>query len=447
MFRSFEYILIKFERLIKGKDPAQILSLGYLTYMILGFLLLCLPFSSSKAVSALDHFFIAVSAVSTTGLATVDPGTSYSFFGQMVILLLIQLGGIGYMTFGSFIVLETGHRISSVREEMNRAAFPLPESLDIKSFLKSVIFFTLFAEIIGAALLAYFFYKEGLSNPIWSGVFHSISAFCTAGFSLNSNSFEALSTHVPINIILSVLSLLGAVGFIVVVDLWLRLTKRKNKILFTSKVIVLVTTCFIVLGTLVLYFTEPSISSLPEGQKLLVSFFQTMTASTTVGFNTIPIGGLSAHVIFLLYFFMLFGASPSGTGGGLKSTTFSALFGLVKSTLTKRSEISFWNRKVPLNRLQSATSAFVFCIFVLSVAVFFLSMSEHAKFDAIFFEAISALGTVGLSMGLTGNLTAFGKVIIIVLMMIGRIGVLTFGLAVSTVDSSALVEGDSDLVL
>lgn len=447
MLRTIEYFLIRFEKLIKDKAPSKVLSIGYLTYMIVGFGLLCLPFSQADSVEIIDNLFISVSAVSTTGLVTVDPGTSYTLFGEFVILLLVQLGGIGYMTFGSFIILQTGHRISLVREKMTRTAFPLPESLNVKSFLKGVIFFTIVAETIGAILLSYFFYLEGYDSPVWSGIFHSISAFCTAGFSLYPNSFESLSDNLAINLILSSLSLLGSMGFIVVVDLWLRIVGKRKEVLFTSKVILAITTIFMVLGTFVLYFFEPTINTLPHSQRLLTAFFQTMTSSTTVGFNSLPIGDLSPHIIMLLFFFMIFGASPSGTGGGLKSTTFSALFGLVKSTLTKREAICFWNRKIPMRRLQYAGSSFIFCAFVLGLSAFFLCYTETADFQIIIFEAISALGTVGLSMGLTGDLSTPGKLIIILLMMIGRIGVLTFGLAVSTADTSALVDGDNDLVV
>lgn len=447
MLKQIEKISLKFEDLIKKRDPIKVLASGYLAYMLCGFLLLLLPFSTVEAVSLIDNLFTAVSAVSTTGLVTVDPGQTYSFFGELVVLILIQLGGIGYMTFGSFIILQTGHRISKTREKMTRTAFPLPESLDISSFIKGVLFFTVAVEFIGAVLLSIFFWLEGLNDPIWNGVFHSISAFCTAGFSLNPDSFESFANHLQINVILSILSMMGAIGFIVAVDFWLKITNKKKHLLFTSKVILLITSVFLVGGTAVFYLIEPSVANMPFGERLLVSFFQIMTSTSTVGFNTIDVGSLSTSSIMLLYFLMIFGASPSGTGGGLKSTTFSALFSLVKGTLKRSEVISSMGRKIPAKRLQFACSAFVFCGFILGSSIFFLGLTESAEFEILVFEAISALGTVGMSMGLTGSLSSLGKCIIIILMIIGRIGVLTFGLAVSTIDSGEPVDGDCDLVV
>lgn len=448
MLRWVEFFLIKFERLIKNHDPIRVLALGYLTYMVAGFALLLFPFSQSLPVSFLDNLFTAVSAVSTTGLVTVTPGDSYTAFGETIILLLIQLSGIGYMTFGSFIVLQTGHRLSKTRANFTRTAFPLPEKLNITSFLKGVIYYSLLAEILGAVLLSYIFWSEGVQHPVWSGIFHSVSAFCTAGFSLFPNSFEGFTNHTFLNLVISLLSLAGAMGFIVSVDLWLKISGRKKDVFFTTKVITSITGGFLLLGTGVLFFFEPSYTGLPIGERLLSSFFQTMTSTTTVGFNTTPIGSLSPAIILILYFLMIFGASPSGTGGGLKSTTFSALFGLVKSTLKRRSAITFMGNTVPIKRLQFAASSFVFCFFVLGLAIFLLCLTEKALFETIVFEAISALGTVGLSMGLTSSLTPFGKVVIILLMVVGRLGVLSFGLAISSNESDVpIVKSHEDLVI
>jgi trk system potassium uptake protein TrkH len=192
---------------------------------------------------------------------------------------------------------------------------------------------------------------------------------------------------------------------------------------------------------------EPSIQALPNWERLLASFFQVMTAGTTVGFNTIPIGALSASIIMFLYMLMIFGASPSGTGGGLKSTTLAALIGLMRSVLKGRDKIRYQKREISADRLQLATAAFTFYMGVLFLAMILLLSTEEAALEIILFEAISALGTVGLSMGLTGDLTNLGKLIIIVLMFMGRVGILTFGIAVSTHDETREEEKDNDLVL
>jgi trk system potassium uptake protein TrkH len=181
--------------------------------------------------------------------------------------------------------------------------------------------------------------------------------------------------------------------------------------------------------------------------RLQASFFQVMTATTTVGFNTLPIGHLSSAVILLLYFFMLFGASPSGTGGGLKSTTFAALAGLVKSTLKGRDKVRLNKRVLPIDKLQLATASFSYYFAVLFVATIILLSLEQTTLEVALFEVFSALGTVGLSMGLTGSLSDLGKVIVVALMFMGRVGILTFGIAMSMHDESRDEEGDNDLVL
>ncbi len=437
----------KTQHFLSTVNPAKILLFGYLSYILIGWALLCLPFAQSQFVSALDNLFIATSAVSTTGLATVDPSSSYSFFGELVILVLIQLGGIGYMTFGSFIILSTRHKMSTFRSDMCRKTFALPADFNVTRFIRLVVIFTLVAEFIGAIFLYAIFSYNDEQNALWSALFHSISAFCTAGFSLNSNSFEGYVNNVYLNIVIAALSYLGAIGFIVMVDVWHSLSGQRRYLHFASKVIIEITFWFSILGTLLFFVLEPSIQSFPRWEKLLASFFQVMTAGTTVGFNTIPIGALSASVIMLLYFLMIFGASPSGTGGGLKSTTLAALWGLMRSTLKGRDKIRFQKREISPERLQMATASFVFYMGILFISMMMLLATEPGGFEAILFEAISALGTVGLSMGITGDLTNIGKLIIILLMFMGRVGILTFGIAVSIHDESREEEKDDDLVM
>lgn len=439
--------MLNFTTILGNTNPSKILLLGYLSYVLIGWVMLCLPFSQVDSVNALDNLFIATSAVSTTGLVTVDPGTSYSFLGELVILILIQLGGIGYMTFGSFIILSTRQKMSGFRAEMCKKTFALPHDFSIARFIKLVVAFTLIIELLGAVALYAIFEYNDVEASIWQAIFHSISAFCTAGFSLNSNSFEDYADNTYLNIIIAALSYLGAIGFIVVADVWQTLTGRQRYLHFASKVIVQITLWFSAIGIFLFYMMEPGIQELPQWERLLASFFQVMTTTTTVGFNTYPIGALSAAVIMILYFLMIFGASPSGTGGGLKSTTLAALWGLMRSTLKGRDQIRFMKRPISNERLQMATAAFTFYMGVLFVAMLFLLSTETATFERVLFEAISALGTVGLSMGITGDLSNLGKLVIILLMFMGRVGILTFGIAVSIHDETREEEQDNELVL
>lgn len=435
-------------RIMRRVHPAKLIFAGYAFYMLLGWGLLCLPFSQTVPVSILDNLFTAVSAVSTTGLVTVDPGGSYTFFGQLVVLLLIQAGGIGYMTIGSFVMLATVQHLSPLRERLARAAFTLPDNLSIGSFIGTVVIYTVIIEVIGAALLYASFSSAGQEGAVWSAVFHSVSAFCTAGFSLNPNSMESYRGDVGVNTIISVLSILGAMGFLIAFDVWKSLTRKSLQISFTSQVILVITAAFLAVGTAIIAIADPGIAALPSGERFMAAFFQAMTAATTVGFNTHPIGGLAPAVIVLLCLLMAIGASPSGTGGGLKTTTFAAMVGLVRSTVRQRPEITFFRRVIPPARLQLAMASSAYFAMLMTPAVFALCLTDGGKdFEALLFEAISAIGTVGLSMGITGTLSDAGKAIIILLMFAGRVGILTFGIALATKEERIADRGAADLLV
>jgi trk system potassium uptake protein TrkH len=237
-------------------------------------------------------------------------------------------------------------------------------------------------------------------------------------------------------------------GFLVVVDIWRNLTSTAFHLSFTTKVIIRLTGAFLVIGTLILFVADPGIAKLPEAERLMVAFFQTMTATTTVGFNTYPISALSTAVLVILFILMAVGASPSGTGGGLKTTTFAALIALMRSTLKQRSRVRFFKRPISAGRLQAAGASAAYFIVLMSIAIFLLSLTDHeAAFVEIVFETISALGTVGLSMGITGDLSSLGKVIIIILMTAGRVGILTFGIAIAMHDETRKEEKDCELLL
>lgn len=429
-------------------QPAKAIFIGYLSYIIIGWIALSTPFFQNTEVNGIDNLFIATSAVSTTGLVTIDVASSYNFWGQLIVLLLFQAGGLGYMTFSSFVALSIGSRLTRTREAISKSAFSLPEGFEIGDFLKNVILFTFVSELIGACWLYFVFSSEGLDNSLWLSIFHSISAFCTAGFSLFPNGFVTYRDSVSVNFILSLLSYLGAIGFIVFADIMQNFRGQRKSLLFTSKVILSMTLWITVIGTFLIFVSEPGIQSLSPFNRFLSSLFQVMTASTTVGFNTLDIGTLSKSTLVILTFAMIFGASPSGTGGGLKLTTLSALIGLVKSILKGRNSIRFRKREIPERRLHTAIASFTYYIFVLFVFLFLLTaLHPEIEFLKILFEAASALGTVGISMGITADFGFTAKVLIVILMLMGRVGILTFGIALSTHDESREEENDSDLVV
>ncbi|MBN2737500.1 MAG: hypothetical protein JXR70_11005 [Spirochaetales bacterium] len=482
-------MLEKIKKWIKTREPSRLLFSGYLIYCLTGAIILSVPIFTLQSVDFLDNLFTAVSAVSTTGLTTIAISENYTFFGNFIILLLIQIGGLGYMTFGSFIILSSKKEISIERQNILETSFSLPKDFKVTKFVRSIVIYTLVIELIGAIFLFFIFWQDNRVNPLWSAIFHSVSSFCTAGFSLYGNSFENYSTNITLNIVISVLSILGAIGYIVMVDVWLIIRKKKNNITFTSKIILNFTVWLLIIGTIFFFLNEHNLQKGVEGNEILLSFFQSMTAITTVGFNTIPIDQIKQTSLLLLTLLMVIGSSPSGTGGGIKSTTVSSLWALLKSVLNKYKEfipysheaefisdeqntdkkrsifdfakrifnlrkiaskkknpdqesqkelrlvlgnifkIKLMHRIIPYERIIFAMCTFVFYILILFIGFYALLFTENLDFSKLLFEAASALGTVGLSTGITSTLSIAGKIIIIILMFIGRIGPITFGMA------------------
>jgi len=414
---------------IAGLKPFQLLALGFFSYVVIGVALLSLPFAQTLPVNFIDNVFNVTSAVSTTGLTTISVADSYSFFGELVLLILFQLGGIGYMTVTSFIILSRGQPLSETRVKILSAEFTLPKGFEITRFIQHVILFTIAIEIIGAAILYFEFRAAGVKDALWSSIFHSVSAFATAGFSLNNNSLEDFRGNGLVNLTVATLCYMGAIGFIVMQDAYLAVRHREHHITFTSKVILGITAAIFLVLSPLFYLVEPTIQGLPTGERLMAAAFQVMTASSTAGFNTIPIGQLSAASLTLIIVAMVIGASPSGTGGGIKTTSVSALGAILASTLKGNRIVSFFGHKVPMSRLMTAVSATIVYVCVLQLGLFFLSLTESHDYLKIMFEAASALGAVGLSMGITGDLSYWGKWIVLGLMFMGRVGPLTLGLA------------------
>lgn len=409
--------------------PERRILLGYLVYMSVGFLLLMLPLSRNVGTSWIDNLFTAVSAVSTTGLATLDIPSTYTIFGQCVILFLIQIGGIGYMTMSSYIFFRISHHAGSGSHLLINSSFSRPQGMSLQDMVSNIIHFTLIFELLG--FISFFFALHHADTPLpgWNALFLSISSFCTAGFSPFSNSLCGYSGNIAINLIVAVLSYAGAMGFIVMTDILYKIRKREYSLTFTTKVIIIVTAIMTVVGTLILFFS-PAISSVHGfGRRTLMSFFQTMSAMTTVGFNTLDLGVLRVGSILVFSLIMFIGASPSGTGGGVKSTSVSAVWGFIVSKLGLRRKITFLGREIPHYRVETAITSVIVYGTMIFLGCVVLSYCEPFPLSQILFEASSAIGTVGLSTGITPQLSVAGKMVIVVLMYVGRIGVITFGTA------------------
>lgn len=420
----------RFRHFVQTTHPSRLMAFGYLSYMLAGWLLLSLPLAQEAPTGAVDTLFIAVSAVSTTGLVTVDPGGSFTFFGEVVILLLMQAGGLGYMTVGSFVYLAFQNRLSALRARNTRSAFNLPTAMNVAQFLRAVVLFTLAVEVLGALALWPLFVAAGVNNPLWMAVFHSVSAFCTAGFSLFATGFEPFVGNPLMVAVISALSILGALGFLIVVDAVQRAMGQERRVGFSSRVILLSTVALIGLASLFLFWADPGTAARPLGERALAAFFQAMSASTTVGFNTVPIGSIGPAALVILMLLMLVGASPAGTGGGLKTTTFAVLIAQMRAALLQRPAVTLFGRSLPSERVNLAGAALSYYLAILTLAIVALRALEPAvPFDAMLFEAISALSTVGLSVGVTAALSDEAKLVLVLLMYAGRVGILTFGIA------------------
>ena len=403
---------------------------GYLILTMLCFILLLLPFLQNSSNSVIDHLFFAVSIVSTTGLAPANFAESYNFGGQIISLLFIQLGGIGYMALGSFIIIRQFDKLPKISMKLLRFEFSPPKRYPLLPFLYSVFIFTILIECIGAIVLYFGFKEAGVDNPIWFAIFHSISAFCTAGFALGQNSLIDFNDYPLIINTITILSLLGSIGFIVLLDFIISIWKWENKISLSTKIIVVSTFIMLLSGTLVLYFSDAELFNQgTEGLKL--ALFQTMTAHTTVGFNSYDIGSFSPSILLILIILMIIGASPAGTGGGIKTTSITTLYAVTKAILLRRKEVSFFSKQIPVKFILLSLSSFCFYLFLLFVGFWLILLidGDTFKFEQILFECASALSTVGLSTGITSDLSPLTKIIICCLMFIGRIGVLTFGFA------------------
>lgn len=440
--KTKEFIKISFKKytlFLVHLTPHQNIAQTILAYTFLGWIALSLPFMNTTDVSLLDNLFTSAAAVSTTGLNSVNFADSYTFLGKLVVLILIQIGGVGYMTFSSFVYLSFSerHRLRKYQQENLNAEVSLPKTLKLSDFLWAAIGFTVIAELIGAVFLFNYFrhHDFGMFDAAWYGIFHSVSAFCTAGFSLWNNSLENFADSKTMNIVISCLALSGAMGFIVVTDVFNFIRRKTKQISFTTKIIVIATAGMVSFGTFTLFVTTPGIT-------LLEAFFQSVCAMTTAGFNTVNVGGLSSCSLLILVLLMNIGGSPSGTAGGMKTTTFCSMLAIMYNRLRLNTRVEFLGRRLPLLRLYAATSMFLVYAFFLFVSVFLLTWTEDLPFIGLVFESSAALGTAGLSTGITSQLSALGKLIIIATMIVGRIGVVTFGMALLAHDKDDEDEED-----
>lgn len=409
-------------------QPSYVLVFGYTFFVLAVFLLLCLPICwKVESVPLIDTLFTAVAVVSTCGLQTVNFADTYNGLGHFVALLGIQAGGLGFMTLGSWIILSSKAHLPKKRLQIGKAILAMPEFFDPRRFFRHIVIFTLSIELFGTLILWILFRSADVPYPLWAAVFHSVTAFCTAGISIFPNNLESFSDHTSITLTIALLSLLGGIGFIVMDDLCRSIKQRSLRTTLTTRIILAATFGCVLAGTLFLFF-DPHIAEFSLKKRLLTAFFQTVSAATTAGFNTMPVGCLASATMVIVIILMIMGASPSGTGGGLKSTTWSAALATVMSFFRGREEITFFNCTVPHSRTTAAFASITLYMITFAAGTYCLLCSDSHSFENIVFEVASALGTVGWSHGITPELSAAGKIVVMLLMFIGRLGIIALAL-------------------
>jgi trk system potassium uptake protein TrkH len=405
----------------------------------IGTVLLLLPMSTvSGQISLIDAFFTATSAVCVTGLIVQDTAAYFSAFGKGIIMVLFQLGGLGIMTFSTLILLVAGKRISIQDRIIIQDTFHHGFPRDVKSLIKKIFLYALSIELVGSLVLFFHWQSEfSLTKAVWLSGFHSVSAFCNAGFSLFSNSFEAYQNDTIINTTLMLLIIIGGIGFLVLLEAKELLSaifqKRRIQVSLHTKLVLSVTLVMVLFGIVAFLVMEGnhSLDGLSFKDKILASSFQVVT-SRTAGFNTMSLNSLSYGTIFLIITFMFVGASPGSTGGGVKTSTLGVIFAFLKSRLAARESVHVFRRTLPFELITKAYTVVTLSIIVISISSFILFLSQpEISMKNAFFEVFSAFGTVGLSLGSTAGLNTAGKVVIILTMYVGRIGPLALLLAFS----------------
>ncbi len=415
----------------KNFNPSKTLIQLFVFVIIIGTILLKLPGATVKPISIVDALFTATSAVCVTGLTVKETGTFFTTFGQIIILILIQIGALGYMSLASLLVILLRRGMSIKGRLLMQQQMSGTKSIKLSKFIFRVAILIFSMEFLGAVIL-------GLRmKNIYYGIFHSISAFCNAGFdifggaSLTSVKDDFLITTVVILLIIS-----GGIGYFVINDIfeYIKSLKAKNRhrISVHTRIVLTTTLILLVVSTVVFFISEfnnpATLKALPYAQKWMMAFFQAVTPRTA-GFSMVEVSGLINFSIMFTIILMFIGASPGGTGGGIKTTTFALLFANVKSVIQDEQDVYMFKKRIADATIRNTVALFLLAISFIILVTLLITAFEDFGIGKILFEVTSAFGTVGLSTGITSQLSIMSKLLITVTMLLGRVGPLTVGYA------------------
>ncbi|WP_195953277.1 TrkH family potassium uptake protein [Clostridium saudiense] len=416
----------------------QILALGFIIVILVGAILLTLPISSVSGESTdfLDALFTSTSAVCVTGLVVVDTGSYWSMFGQTVIMILIEIGGLGFMSFTTLIAILLGKKITLRERLILQDAMNTFNIQGLVKMVRYVLVFTISVQFFGALLLSTQFVPQfGPGKGVFYSIFHSISAFCNAGFDVlgKGNSLMSFNNNIVIMMVISILIIIGGLGFTVWSELYT--CKSIKRVSIHSKMVILMTTVLVLGGAILMFLFEHNnsntIADMSFIDKLMNSLFASITPRTA-GFNSISTEGMSTAGQFLTIILMFIGGSPGSTAGGVKTTTIGVLIVTVISVIKGREDSEVFQRRFSKDLVYKAfTLLFVAFILVIVVTMLLSYTEKGASFIALFYETVSAMGTAGLTLGLTPELSSVGRVLIIMMMYLGRVGPLTVVLSIT----------------
>lgn len=423
-------------------NPPLVLSLGFAILITFGGVLLSLPFftKSGEATDLIDSMFVAASASCVTGLTPVNTFEHWNTYGHVLLIILIQIGGLGVMSLASIIPLILGKKIGMKSRQI------LKEQLNVESLegmivlFKYVLVFTFGIEILGAILLSFRFIPlYGTGTGIWYSIFHSISAFCNAGFDILGDSMYPFRDDILVNLTLSFLVIIGGLGFVVTSELFRR--RSFQKISTHSKLVLLISGALLVLGTVMFLFLENGDGVLQyESVKgsILESFFQSVVARTA-GFYSVDLSKIKDSTALMLMGLMFVGGSPGSTAGGIKTTTLGVLFISTHAVVRGESEPVVFGRHIGMDVVRKALAIFLVSITIILSVSFILTITESARLVDILYETVSALATVGASKGITADLSDVGKILITFCMYLGRLGPMTMAFAFGMKDKKSLI--------